>query len=114
MKNEIIELAKQSGFYQDTPMYYDEEMLAKFFRLAYTRGMLKQEQQQQQTQHWSDCAVHSEPAYPAGECDCGGYVTIKRIYAGLTYEETEEIITSAHSIREAVNKADWKIKEKNT
>jgi len=21
--------------------------------------------------HWSDCAVHSEPAYPAGECDCG-------------------------------------------
>lgn len=20
--------------------------------------------------HWSDCAVHSEPAYPAGECDC--------------------------------------------
>jgi hypothetical protein len=25
-----------------------------------------------QTKHWSDCAVHSEPAYPAGECDCGG------------------------------------------
>ena len=24
-------------------------------------------------QHWSDCAVHSEPAYPAGECDCGGF-----------------------------------------
>ena len=24
-------------------------------------------------QHWSDCAVHSEPAYPAGDCDCGGY-----------------------------------------
>ena len=23
-------------------------------------------------QHWSDCAVHSEPAYPAGERDCGG------------------------------------------
>ena len=23
--------------------------------------------------HWSDCAVHNEPAYPAGECDCGGY-----------------------------------------
>lgn len=22
--------------------------------------------------HWSDCAVHSNPAYPAGECDCGG------------------------------------------
>jgi hypothetical protein len=24
-------------------------------------------------QHWSDCAVHSEPAYPAGECDCSGF-----------------------------------------
>ena len=22
--------------------------------------------------HWSDCATHNEPAYPAGECDCGG------------------------------------------
>jgi len=21
--------------------------------------------------HWSDCAVHNAPAYPAGECDCG-------------------------------------------
>jgi hypothetical protein len=21
--------------------------------------------------HWSDCAVHNEPAYPAGPCDCG-------------------------------------------
>ena len=21
--------------------------------------------------HASDCAVHNEPAYPAGECDCG-------------------------------------------
>jgi len=24
-------------------------------------------------QHWSDCAVNSEPAYPKGECDCGGF-----------------------------------------
>jgi hypothetical protein len=22
--------------------------------------------------HYSDCAVHNEPAYPAGPCDCGG------------------------------------------
>ena len=21
--------------------------------------------------HWSDCAVHNEPAYPRGECSCG-------------------------------------------
>jgi hypothetical protein len=24
-------------------------------------------------QHWSDCAVHNEPAYTKGDCDCGGY-----------------------------------------
>lgn len=22
--------------------------------------------------HWSDCAVHNEPALPVGGCDCGG------------------------------------------
>jgi hypothetical protein len=22
--------------------------------------------------HWSGCAVHNEPAFPAGPCDCGG------------------------------------------
>jgi hypothetical protein len=27
--------------------------------------------------HWSDCAVHNEPALPAGECDCG--VEIERL-----------------------------------
>jgi hypothetical protein len=26
--------------------------------------------------HWSDCAVHREPAYPNGECDCGGIVAV--------------------------------------
>ena len=26
--------------------------------------------------HASDCAVHSEPAYPKGECDCGGIVAV--------------------------------------
>lgn len=23
--------------------------------------------------HWSSCAVHNEPAYPNGPCDCGGF-----------------------------------------
>jgi hypothetical protein len=30
--------------------------------------------------HWSDCAVHSEPAYPKGECDCGGYEPVAIIH----------------------------------
>ena len=25
------------------------------------------------TKHYSDCDKHNEPAFPAGECDCGGY-----------------------------------------
>lgn len=31
------------------------------------------EEAQKPAQHWSDCAVNNGPAYPAGECDCGGY-----------------------------------------
>jgi len=27
-----------------------------------------------ETRHYSDCAVHNEPAASAGPCDCGGYV----------------------------------------
>lgn len=26
-------------------------------------------------QHASDCAVHNEPAYPAGPCNCGAEVS---------------------------------------
>jgi hypothetical protein len=32
-----------------------------------------EEKQPKEIKHWSDCAVHNEPAYPNGECDCGGY-----------------------------------------
>ncbi len=24
-------------------------------------------------EHWSDCSVHNEPAFPAGPCDCVGF-----------------------------------------
>lgn len=27
--------------------------------------------------HWSDCAIHNEPAYPKGECNCDGYFIAK-------------------------------------
>jgi hypothetical protein len=33
--------------------------------------------------HLSDCAVHNEPAYPAGECDCGHQLRVERRYASL-------------------------------
>jgi hypothetical protein len=38
----------------------------------------------------------------------------KKPWVGLTYEDQEEIVLSAHSIRDAINKTDWKLKEKNT
>lgn len=30
--------------------------------------------------HWSDCAVHSEPAFPAGPCDCGGFPLSRTVH----------------------------------
>ena len=35
-------------------------------------------------------------------------------WSGLTYEEQEEIVLSAYSIRDAINKTALKLKEKNT
>ena len=40
--------------------------------------------------HWSDCAVHSEPAYPAGECDCG-LVPVAWEYCGALFNDKEEV-----------------------
>jgi hypothetical protein len=31
--------------------------------------------------HWSSCAMHNEPAYPAGPCDCGALAKAERRYA---------------------------------
>lgn len=30
--------------------------------------------------HKSDCAVHSEPAYPKGRCDCGLLLTTEEVF----------------------------------
>jgi hypothetical protein len=48
----------------------------------------------QTPKHWSDCAVHSEPAYPAGECDCGGYFPEKN--AQTLLEEIAHIVRTTH------------------
>lgn len=39
------------------------------------------------TTHKSDCAVHNEPAYPNGPCDCGAEVTTGTI----TWDASEPI-----------------------
>ena len=46
-------------------------------------------QTQEPVAHWSDCSVHSEPAYPKGECDCGGFPP-QRTWVDLTAEQMLE------------------------
>ena len=96
--------------------------------------------EQEPVAHWSDCAVHSEPAYPKGECDCGGivavadytalsdkyvalsdkYVALKaqRTWVGLTDEEIAQGCKESWVTEQAWQSAVWwaeeKLKEKNT
>lgn len=118
---EALMFAKQSGIKDSVIGFYKDE-LGLFFRLAYARGMLKQAEQ---SRHWSDCAVNSEPAYPAGECDCGGYngsgtVTIIRQWVGIDDEEIRQadhrMVEGSyhHSFKQGVKWAEAKLKEKNT
>jgi hypothetical protein len=37
------------------------------------RKAIAELESQEPVAHWSDCAVHSEPAYPKCECNCGGF-----------------------------------------
>jgi len=78
-------------------------------------------------QHWSDCAIHNEPAYPKSDCDCGGYTTppaAQKSWIGLTDEEILEVLCIhveesddpdewAYEIQEA-RAIEAKLKEKNT
>jgi hypothetical protein len=73
-------------------------------------------QTQEPVAHWSDCAVHSEPAYPKGECDCGGFATppqrkpltigdVKIIWQNLDVREgvimgLVRAVEAAHDIKE--------------
>jgi len=36
-KDEIIEMAREAGFYNHTPMYFDDEMLVAFAKLVATK-----------------------------------------------------------------------------
>lgn len=57
------------------------------------RQAIEQAEKQEPVAHWSDCAVHSEPAYPKGECDCGGYAPPQHQWVGLTEDEAKKIET---------------------
>lgn len=77
--------------------------------MAQSRGNVKTVE----IEHWSDCAVHSEPAYPAGPCDCGGFIMVPRepteamIEAGIAQanECTDNFSASAACVAEHVYRA---------
>lgn len=61
------------------------DQLAEFYRLwAQDPGVVPPEAEappsvlpSQPRRHWSDCATHNEPAYPAGPCNCGALAAVK-------------------------------------
>ena len=71
-----------------------------------------QRTEQEPVAHWSDCAVHSEPAYPKGECDCGGFPP-QRTWVGLTDEEIQVVAKQARSKDHAVTLTNKLLREKN-
>ena len=75
-------------------------------------------QTQEPVAHWSDCAVHNEPAYPKGECDCGGFPP-QRTWVGLTNNELQPIadeyrILFGGWVEDFARAIEAKFKEKNT
>lgn len=66
--------------------------------------------EQEPVAHWSDCAVHSEPAYPKGECDCGGFPP-QRTWVDLTDEELADCMDM--SIQKTCRAIEAKLKQKN-
>jgi hypothetical protein len=47
--------------------------MQKQMQSSVDKAVNRMAQTQEPVAHWSDCAVHNEPAYPKGECDCGGF-----------------------------------------
>ena len=72
----------------------------------------KRPPEQEPVAHWSDCAVHSEPAYPKGECDCGGFPP-KREWVGLTDAEAQLIYDMGRTPSGMMEMVEAKLKEKN-
>jgi hypothetical protein len=90
---------------------------------AITAIRARLEQPEQRTvAHWSDCALHSEPAYPAGECDCGGYTPEEPVSESLykaakdfynaTVAESKLVLTSYDAtVRDAAQAAGERLRE---
>jgi len=67
---EALERLRPEGFFNEAITAIKEALREHAMREVQRLG---QEIEQEPVAHWSDCGVHNEPAYPAGECDCGGF-----------------------------------------
>ena len=56
--------------------------------------------------HYSDCAVHNEPAYPKGDCDCGGYEDVSEIEVLRSKNEYQEIVLDKLDMKNAKLRAE--------
>ena len=63
------------------------------------------------TSHASDCAVHSEPAYPAGECDCQD--TAGCLKSGVCLSRPEQPTLDVESTLEMFKQACERLKTQN-
>jgi hypothetical protein len=73
----MIEVLKQAiDYIENVPD--DRDSVGHIDRHALVAALKERlaQPEQEPLAHWSDCAVHSEPAYPKSECDCGGIVAV--------------------------------------
>ena len=96
-------------------------MIAKQFVTLVTEQVYVTEPKQ----HWSDCAMHNEPAYPNKECDCGGFMNNEPVawinktgshgYLEWDKDDEAEINTPlyTHPVKELTDAEIWSISAKH-
>lgn len=51
----------------------------------------------EEVHHYSDCAIHNEPAFPKGECNCGGFIPSDDEQVSKCCEKCDGIIRDENS-----------------
>jgi hypothetical protein len=96
-KDEALKLALEALEQIDEAMPFPVAKLAqKVIREALAQPEHCQCPECQVLPHESDCAVHNEPAYPAGECDCKAQLLSIKQMQGWVKETWEKCLTEAH------------------
>lgn len=54
--------------------------------------------------HLSNCALHNEPAYPAGECDCGAVIAEQGWFSSLRRSSCIRLLAWRNSVPSGAEK----------